>query len=101
MQSHYPAEFERIMGYTLNEWRMRLPHAIGASPWVDDGVAAVRVNLGAGALLMLDWEVLPPRIIALMQIPQLKVRFAFSGLGDTERFTFMKRFDLTMQKGGG
>ena len=29
------------------------------------------------------------------------VRFAFAGLDDAERYRFMKRFDLYMQRGGG
>ena len=101
MQSHYPAKFERIMGYTPNEWRMRLPHAIGPNPWDDESPSAACVHLGASGVLRIDWEALPPRVIALMQIPQMRVRFAFSGLDDAERLTFMRRFDLTMQKGGG
>ena len=35
------------------------------------------------------------------QIPRLLVSFRFAGLTDEERYTFMKRFDLYMQRGGG
>jgi len=99
MQSHYPAVFERTMGYTPAEWRLRLPLAIGAHPWAEQGDTA-KVVLPPGTLA-LAWDELPPRAIALMRIPQMQVRFEFAGLNDEERFIFMKRFDLTMQKGGG
>jgi hypothetical protein len=44
---------------------------------------------------------MPPRVIALMRMPVLRVGFAFSGLDAAQRFAFMKRFDLYMQRGGG
>jgi hypothetical protein len=99
MQSHYPEVFEREMGYALGEWLLRLPLAIGAHPWTQEGDTA-QVVLGNG-VLALAWRELPPRAIALMRMPRLQVRFVFLGLNDEQRFTFMKRFDLAMQKGGG
>jgi hypothetical protein len=99
MQSFYPAVFERTMGYTPGEWRLRLPLAIGAHPWTEHGGTA-QVELAQGTCV-LAWRELTPRSIALMRIPQMQVRFEFSGLSDEERLTFMKRFDLAMQKGGG
>ena len=34
-------------------------------------------------------------------MPRLKVRFRFNGLTDERRYTFMRYFDLYMQRGGG
>jgi hypothetical protein len=34
-------------------------------------------------------------------MPVLRVNFTFSGLDAAQRYTFMKRFDLYMQRGGG
>jgi len=40
-------------------------------------------------------------VIALMRLPRLALRFAFSGVSEAERHAFMKRFDLYTQRGGG
>lgn len=67
--------------------------------WQREG-SAVRVTIGAGSLV-LQWEVQPPRTIALMRLPVLRMRFQFQGLSAEERYTFMRRFDLYTQRGGG
>jgi hypothetical protein len=36
-----------------------------------------------------------------MRKPRLMVGFRFAGLDEAQRCTFMKRFDLYMQRGGG
>lgn len=100
MQAHYAERFERDMGTTESEWLMRLPQAIGTWPWQQDGAQQLRVDLGAGHL-RLCWQELPPRVIALMRMPRLSVRFAFEGVQEEVRQQFMRRFDLTMQRGGG
>ena len=87
------------MGTTEAEWLMRLPQAIGPWAWRREG-ACVVVDLFAGQLEV-GWEVLPPRVIALMRMPRLSVRFAFEGVQAQERLQFMRHFDLTMQRGGG
>ena len=50
---------------------------------------------------MLDWRTGEPRVIALVRLPRLHVAFRFEGLDADQRFAFMKRFDLYMQRGGG
>jgi len=99
MQSAYPAAFEREMGCTVAEWLGWLPAAIGAHAWSCEGSTAL-VQMGTGSL-QLAWRVLPPRTIALMRLPRLHVSFRFDGLTAEERFGFMRRFDLYMQRGGG
>ncbi|MCY1384267.1 MAG: hypothetical protein CVU36_08415 [Betaproteobacteria bacterium HGW-Betaproteobacteria-9] len=99
MQSSYAETFERDMGCTEAEWLGWLPAAIGGCPWQIDGSSA-RVDIAPG-VLQLRWQVLPLRVIALMRMPVLRVNFAFSGLDAAQRFAFMKRFDLYMQRGGG
>ena len=99
MQSSYAETFERDMGCSEAEWLGWLPAAIGGCPW-QAGSGSARVDIAPGAL-QLRWQVMPPRVIALMRMPVLRVTFAFSGLDATQRFAFMKRFDLYMQRGGG
>ncbi len=99
MQSFYAERFEREMGCTEAEWLMWLPNAIGGHPWqLQTGCAAVVIGDGS---LALGWRSGEPRVIALMRLPRLQVSFRFEGLDDAQRYRFMKRFDLYMQRGGG
>jgi hypothetical protein len=99
MQSFYGERFERDMGCTEVEWLRWLPEAIGDNFWkLQTHSAGVRIGDGA---LGLTWQVGAPRVIALMRMPRLLVTFRFAGLDEAQRYTFMKRFDLYMQRGGG
>jgi hypothetical protein len=99
MQSSYPERFERDMACTEADWLRWLPDAIGAHHWkLQTGTAGVRIGDGA---LGLKWQIAEPRGIALMRMPRLIVSFRFAGLDDAQRYTFMKRFDLYMLRGGG
>ncbi len=99
MQSVYLESFERDMGCTPAEWLGWLPQAIGANFYELSGASAT-VQIGPGQL-QLTWQIAPPRQIALARIPRLLVSFKFTQLDDAQRYTFMKRFDLYMQRGGG
>lgn len=99
MQSNYPARFERDMGCTETEWLGWLPAAMGDVVWQCDG-AQLRAQLDGGRLAI-DWREDSPRVIALMRIPRLWVRFVFDGVSESARHSFMRRFDLYMQRGGG
>ncbi len=99
MQSHYPAAFEREMGCTAGELVGWLPGAGGGRP-VAVGAQRAEVAIGTGRL-ELTWQVLPPRRIALIVLPRLQVRFAFTDVGDDDRQRFMRHFDLYTQRGGG
>ncbi len=99
MQSSYDERFERDMGCTEAEWLHWLPAALGDCAWQRSGASLV-VAIPPGQLT-LRWAPLPPRVIALMRMPRLQVSFAFSGLDAAQRYAFMKRFDLYMQRGGG
>ena len=87
-------------GCTETEWLGWLPGAVGARRLLIEGKSA-RVDLDGGGHLTLRWEVLPPRQIARMQLPRMQVSYAFEGLTEGQRQTFMRHFDLYMQRGGG
>ncbi len=99
MQSFYPERFDRDMACTEADWLSWLPNAIGDNPWQLNGSSA-DLHIGKGKLA-LTWEKSEPRAIALMRMPRLLVSFGFSGLDEAQRYAFMKRFDLYMQRGGG
>jgi hypothetical protein len=93
-------QFDREYGCTEKEWCGWMPAATGGRECVAEGPAALRVQVGAGTL-RLSWTVLPPRVIALIRLPRLAVRFVFDGVPLAERREFLRRFDLHLQRGGG
>jgi len=99
MQGYYPPAFVRDMSCTEAEWLSWLPGAVRDQA-LTLGAAQAQVAIGDGQL-RLDWQPLPPRQIALMRLPRLGVRFRFDGVEDGQRQTFMRYFDLYMQRGGG
>ena len=99
MQSAYEEGFSREMSCTQAEWLMWLPAAIGQNEWRHEASGAV-VKLGHGTL-SLDWCIGAPRVIASVRLPRLHVSFRFENVDEHQRFSFMKRFDLYMQRGGG
>lgn len=99
MQSHYPASFERDMGCTEADWLASLKGAVGPHRLVIHGSTG-RVELDGG-VLQLEWSALPERVIAMMRVPRLAVRFRFEGVSEASRHRFMRHFDLYMQRGGG
>ena len=87
------------MGTTEAEWLVALPRALGQHVHVL-AAGQVRVQIGSGHL-QLHWHALHPRVIALLRIPRLAVQFTFEGVPEDARQHFMRRFDLTLQRGGG
>ncbi len=93
-------EFEREHGVTEADWLATLPGAVAGHPLqVGNGQAVV--SIGAGGRLHLHWQVLPPRVIALVRMPRLQVAYRFTGLSAAEQAAFLRYFDLFMQRGGG
>lgn len=97
------AEFDREHGVTEADWLATLRGAVGAHPLsVGDSCAVVTIGTADGSgRLDLRWQVLPPRRIALVQMPRMAVSYRFSGLSAAERAAFLHYFDLFMQRGGG
>lgn len=99
MQSSYSERFEREMGCTEADWLRWLPAAMGDHHWrLQEHSAGVRIGGGA---LGLKWQTGEPRVIGLVKMPRLVVSFRFAGLDAAQRYAFMQRFDLYMQRGGG
>jgi hypothetical protein len=80
-------------------WLARLPGACAGGD-LELGPGRARLPVGGGTL-ELAWTVLPPRRIALLQMPRMAVRFRFEGVDAETRARFMRYFDLYMQRGGG
>lgn len=99
MQSFYAMQFTREMGCTELEWLGWLDAAMGDVVWQKHS-SSLEATIFDGQL-NITWQAAADRKIALMRMPVLKVNFVFQGVSDEQRYTFMKRFDLYMQRGGG
>ncbi|MCU0955777.1 MAG: hypothetical protein MUF55_00220 [Hydrogenophaga sp.] len=99
--SFVPETFERVMGCTETELVSWLPRALPEAELSVDAPAGHSVATWAGGSLELRWNTLPPRRIALLEIPQLKVHFVYRDLNDEQRYRLQKCFDLQTHRGGG
>lgn len=59
-----------------------------------------RASFADGELLI-EWRNLEPRQIAQLKVPQLEVRFNYSGLELARREAVQTNFDRATQRGGG
>lgn len=96
--------FTRIMGCTANElvgWLGRsLPGAILDIAADDKDVGRCWARYPDGELCI-EWTALPPRRIALLEIPQLTVRFTYVDVPGPRRQEIQLTFDRSTQRGGG
>jgi len=95
--------FGRTMGCTARELRGWLVRALpGARLAIegddDEGLCRARFEDGE---LHIAWRTLAPRRIALLSIPQLQVRFHYTGLSPQRRRDVQDYFDRATQRGGG
>ena len=100
MQADYPADFQREQGFTERDWLRCLPGAVRDCTIDLSEPGLARVQIGSGQLL-LRWQVLAPRQIAMMRMPRLVVHYQFDGVDDDDRARFMRYFDLYTMRGGG
>lgn len=96
-----PEAFERVMGCTETELVSWLPRALPDAALTLDRPAGHSVAIWASGSLELRWHTLPPRRIALLEIPQLQVRFVYRNLNEEQRYRMQKCFDLQTHRGGG
>lgn len=94
-----PVFFERVLSATPSQFERDLRQAW---PEVSGSAAAGRLAIEAAPMrLDLELTVLAPRRIALLELPQLTVRYCFDGGDEPARARLLARLDLAMQKGGG
>lgn len=89
------------MGCTAWELVSWLPRALPGAELATDVTGQRNVAIWVGGSMELRWITLPPRRIALLEIPQLQVTFAYDGLDDEARYRIQKCFDLQTHRGGG
>ena len=90
---------QREMGCTREEFVRWLPGATRHAPMQ---IAADKAVVRAGeATVEISFTQAPPRRIALVSMPVLKVAFRFSGAEASAYREFMAYFDLYTKRGGG
>ena len=95
--------FTRIMGCSGGEFAAWLQRALpDASLTVESAADSGHCRAGfADGELLIEWQALEPRRIALLRVPQLEVRFSYSGLELARREAIQTYFDRATQRGGG
>lgn len=96
----WPDRFARDMSCSRAEWQRLLRQALTGHDWQPEGEAQARIALDGGALT-LRWADGPPRCIALLRLPTLRLHFAFDGVTPAARRAFMRHLDLHTHRGGG
>ena len=98
-----PSMLVREMGCTMTDFARWLPGATRSAPLTsedDGGGLRHRLEVGGG-LVEIDLQPQPPRQIALLRLPVLRVTFRFIDLDDAARVAFMTHFDHYTRRGGG
>ena len=95
-----PVAFEREQSLSEAEWLRSLPGAVRGHALDLPAPGRARVAIGDGAL-HLQWTPLPPRRLALVQLPRMRVQFRFEDVAAPARAEFMRYFDLYTHRGGG
>ena len=92
-----PLSFE--MTTTLEEFRRRLPAAVGDVPFVEEDGAFVHSEGSRGWRIGL--QPLPHFRAGLIELERYRVDCQFSGYTSQEIEEFMRRFEMHFRRGGG
>ncbi len=87
-----PKEFARTLTGSFSTQTPFSVHAIDTNHW--------QVDLDS-AQIAIQIKPLPPRIIAMLSLPVLQVRFTFSKMPKAQQEEFFRRFFQYFHKGGG
>jgi len=95
-----PAPLIKEMALTAEDFVRLLPGAAGDLPWRQEGGGRFRIG-GEDGGVDIALEPLPPRRIALITLPVMRVTLSFRGWAADEVRGFVQRFDRAFQRGGG
>lgn len=90
---------EKLMSLTLAEFHKSIAVLAGRDLTAEGPDVRLAVEGGTAAI---RFEPLPGATLGgLLQLPRARITIALDGLDDAQRTTFLKRFDLAFQRGGG
>jgi hypothetical protein len=93
-----PDAIEREVWATRAEFRHGLALAFPSGVSERDGIITVVADPAAIEIALTE---LPPRAIALLNMPRMKVRILMTAGTPEQRQAMLARMDLAMQRGGG
>ena len=89
----------KLMSTTRPEFERSLALLQPMRPIADDGTTSLPFE---GQEVAIRFEALPPRRLGgLVVMPQARVTIDLSAIADGKRASFLRRFDLAFQRGGG
>ena len=97
-----PDSIEKIMTLSLSEFA----HSITSFAGVDAGRAAanggpVELAVGSGSVSISFTKIEGFSFGGLVEMPRARVVIAFAGVSEPDQAAFMRRFDISFQRGGG
>lgn len=92
-----PSEFKRQLLRLCEQFELDA-NEVGGGP---EGGIAYQIKLSDYGVVCVRSSVLPPRKIASISLPVMKVEFSFKGVENKSVDEFMKKFNLYFRKGGG
>ena len=93
-----PVRIEKLMALTAEEYATTIAR-LGSPPLLRDG--GNYFELDNGSVLVTYTELPRVTLGGLMALPRALVALTFDGANDAARAAFLKRFELTFQRGGG
>lgn len=96
-----PVRFERDMGYSEKEFFRVLPSALGDYQFRVQDKQILIEHPKHPHRIKLEITPLPDRRLGAFRIERIDVQFELLNMTDTERMSFMRRFDRRFQRGGG
>ena len=95
----HDVRIDKLMSLTLAEFQLTIAPLAGAP--LGSAVTAAKVPLSVGHVTI-HYEPRPSvRFGGLLDLPRALVSLTFTGVPDQEQIAFLKRFELTFQRGGG
>ena len=91
---------EKLMSLSLSEFHRSLARLVPELEIAPDQ-RRFEIAVGGGHVTI-DAEVIDgARLSGLLELPRCRVHFTFSGMSDQAQQSFIARFDLAFQRGGG
>lgn len=92
---------EKLMTLSAGEFANSLAAFAGDDVVIADGRARVPVGAHGGIAEIVHVPLPPRRVGGLLELPQAKVAITLVGVSASEAEAFLRRFDISFQRGGG
>lgn len=94
-------QIEKLMTLSAAEFAKSMTAFAGEGVLIVDGRATVAVNDRGGSARISFERLAPRRVGGLLELPQARVTIALTDVPAAEKDSFLRRFDIAFQRGGG